>query len=342
MTTQRRFIHGLSNPEDFSLIPGSDWVITSSLSGGTRPEVRTSFVNIRTEEIIEAYPSQCEYKLDEETYGPIDPPENPMFHGLHVRQEADGRSTVYQVNHQGGGDPTKGRESIEVFEVTIVEDRPRLVWVGGVELPDWGWGNDVCGLPGGGFAVANFAFGGSKNLAPGADDELEAVAVWASSGRPTGNVIEWTDRETGWLIAPGTDLSTPNGIEVSADGRYFYVGVWGQERVTRIERGVEEPERRSIQTGLLTDNLTWSRAGTIITTGQKTTAHQVLTDFLEEGVDHGYPYHVLEIDPDLQEAKILVEWPEADTLATTAAEIAGDIWVSTSRGDHITVYELGR
>ncbi|MGE0067062.1 MAG: hypothetical protein AB7T48_06875 [Solirubrobacterales bacterium] len=340
MTSEPRFIQGLSNPEDFALIPETDWVITSSLAGGTRPEVRPVFVNIRSQEVVEAFPN-CHFELDEATYGPIEPPENPLFHGLHVRQESDGSATVYQVNHQGGADAEKGRESIEVFSVTVVNDRPRLAWVGAVELPDWGWGNDVCALPTGGFAVANFAFGGAKNFAPDQRRAFEAVADWVVSGRPTGNVIEWTDQETGWLIAPGTDLNTPNGIEVSADGRYFYVGLWAAEVVARIERMAgDTPERRTIETGLLTDNLTWSDDGKILATGQRTTAHQVLEDFLEEGVDHGYPYHVLEIDPELSGSTQLVNDDSAGMLATTAAEIGGDIWVGTSRGDGIAVYEV--
>ena len=75
-------VDGLANPEDLALIPSSDWIITSGGPGAKGRQARTFFVNTRTREVRSAYPDNCTFTQDRQTFGDIAPPEAIRFHHL--------------------------------------------------------------------------------------------------------------------------------------------------------------------------------------------------------------------------------------------------------------------
>ena len=130
---------------------------------------------------------------------PVSAPTSP---GLNLRPGENGRHTLYVVGH---GD----REAIEVFELDLGGAVPTLQWVGCAVAPEALALNSVVALPEGGFA--------------------------ATSPR-TGDVWEWSTG-AGWSRVPGSEGIGPNGLEISRDGRWFYVGGYGSQSLIRLSRG---------------------------------------------------------------------------------------------------------
>ena len=102
-----------------------------------------------------------------------------------------------------------------MFEVNAEPATPTLTWVGCAVAPDGLGLNSVVALPEGGFA--------------------------ATSPR-TGDVWEW-QTAAGWTRVPGSEDTTPNGLEISPDGQWLYVAGW-RERSSRACRAVERRSRR--------------------------------------------------------------------------------------------------
>ncbi|MFT4230244.1 MAG: SMP-30/gluconolactonase/LRE family protein [Microbacterium sp.] len=318
------FVDGFRAAEDLALLGDSGWMITSSM----QPDPQTFFVHVQTRERVAAYPQAMRVAGDRAIYPDAEPVSGGIFHGLAVRAGADGIHTVYQINHAGmlGSSAETGREAVEVFEVDTRGAVPSLTWVGAVPLPPWAVGNDLCVLPDGGFAVTNMRFAG---------DDFRPRLL---EGGPTGNVIEWRGTDLPWRIAEGTDLNLPNGIEVSPDGRYYYVSLTARRELVRIRRDDPHGDRRTIRTPFMGDNLTWGRDGRLLLTGQDTDIETMLAEFADPArTDRGYPFGVVAIDPDTLECETVAWHAGSELVATTAVDAGGEYWIGSSHGTRIAV-----
>src|SRR5690606_13755256 len=122
------FICGLQNPEDLVLVPGTDWIIASSMTEGAGLALVDA--NMATWNVL--YPGPSPRAAHDPVYARCsEPPVSASFnaHGLAIRARGEGRSTLYAVAH---GE----RESIEVFDVDANGERPVLTWTGCVHLPE--------------------------------------------------------------------------------------------------------------------------------------------------------------------------------------------------------------
>lgn len=308
------------SPEDLGRIPGSDWIVTS----GYDPNSPSHFVNVVTHEVREAYPATCTFELDSETYGDIAAPEATFLHGLHIREGADGVHTLYNVNHPVANEDgtISGRESVEVFEIHVDDDGPRLVWVGALLCFSWVFGNEVIAIPGGGVALTNFCSG-----------VLEGFPLVVNGG-PSGQILEWHNKTDGWAIVEGSDFNGPNGLEISPDGATYYVACWGTKEFAKIERANGGPTREKVYTGILLDNITWTADGHLLVTGQDTEPANVLYGWAD-GKEINYPFKVLKVDPDTLAVEVVIDYDGDDVCATTALEVGDEIWVGQTRGDCI-------
>jgi len=166
-------------------------------------------------------------------------------HGLSLSQRNSGEWQFYVVNHNV-------RESMEMYELEQNGDTWRLVWHGCVfaEVPY----NDVAALPDGSYvATRPTAFLG------------EGDNVF--SGEPTGNVASWNARD-GESVLPGTEIGYPNGVLVSADGRYAYISGWTTSDYHKYDLSSQEEVAR-VDLGFMPDNLTWTPGGKILAAGIK-------------------------------------------------------------------------
>jgi hypothetical protein len=309
-------VDGLANPEDIAIIPGSDWIVTSASAGGRIKEAQSFFVNIRTHEARPAYPRNCAFDLDRDRFGDMAPPEAIRFHGLDVAKTADGAITLYQVNHVVSTEPghSVGRESIEVFHINMMAQGPSLRWRGAIPLPSWVIGNDCCALPEGGVAVTNTAFGGFEGF------------PMMLAGKSSGQVLEWHDRKQGWSVVEGTDLNAPNGIAVSANGKYYFICSWATKQLHRISRAEPHRDRTTINIGALADNVTWTPDGHLLVAGQMDELSSLMKS--AQAGKFGGAFRATKVEPGTMKAMVLLEGSLSGCIVSTALETGeGEIWL---------------
>ena len=231
--------------------------------------------------------------------GPLDPDEGDDFaaHGLYLNPGQGALHTLYVVHHGR-------RESIEVFEVDA-RATPTLTWIGcavGTEPMRF---NGVVALPDGGFVATS----------PGSGD------VW-----------EW-HTASGWTQVPGSEDTAPNGVEISADGRWLYVAGWSEQKMTRLSRGRTPVEKQVIDLDFRPDNLRMALDGSVIYAA----GHSGIQDPrrpLEEFTN------VATIDPDTLAVRKIFQHAAMDgfVASTTAIRIGDEMWLGSHRGERIAYF----
>ena len=309
-----QFICGIQAPEDFAIVPGSAWLLTS----GNRPgQGAIRALHPRDKKIVTVFPSgNVKTARDAQAFpgcpGPVDltdPSEKEAFalHGMYLKRESGSRLRLFVVHHGA-------RESIEVFDVDPKASPPALTWVGCVVGPSNSLFNSVVALPDGGIAATNTRPASNQNPPAGTD--------------PIGAVWEW-HAATGWRAVPGTEAPRINGLEVSTDGKVLYVSAWGEQTMLRVDRGGTDPKRDVLRMPFRIDNLRMMADGSILAAGH---GGDALCSCPNE------TWHVGRIDPrgSMSVKEILREPYDAGFGASTVAvQVGNQIWIGTNRGDRI-------
>ncbi len=197
------FVCGPKNAEDLVHVPATKWIVASGMAEGAGG---LALIDSSAHTWSALYPGQSPRAAHDPAYPDCTMPPDPaklQTHGLNLRPGARGHSTLYAVAHGA-------RESIEVFDVDATGDRPTVTWTGCVPMPDGLAANSVASFPDGSLLATVLLLPG-KSFA-------DSIAK-----RPTGAVFEWSPGEHGFTRVEGTELPGDNGIEVSADGREFFV-----------------------------------------------------------------------------------------------------------------------
>jgi hypothetical protein len=306
------YISGPVNAEDLAMARGGEWVLTSGMTGPTAPLGRLYAVSVSNGACNEIFPYRATAVLDTERF--IQQPDlNPLKfrpHGIDVGLSPDGRAELYVVNRGG-------YESVEVFEVDLDESRPALKWVGAVRLPGSAVGNDVATVDDGFVVSTTGDFEG----------RTEVSVEEAMAGADTGGVLEWSPVR-GWLALPCTAINTANGVAVSPDGEWVYIGGWNSRCISKVRRGGAEPESVTASVDIMVDNLTWSVSGRLLAAGTYGTSMRDLGPNPRLGI----PSRVIGVDPDTLATERLIDYgPETFGAATTALQVGREIWVGTAR-----------
>lgn len=322
---------GFTNPEDLALAPGGAWLLVSQfrasdteagslvawrLSDGARVTLHPT--DGPSPPLAPAGADTCPGAPDATVFAP---------HGIDVANEPYAPPMLLVVNHGG-------RESVEMFEIGIAGGAPALWWRGCVPLPEGAWGNDVAALPGGGLVVTN--------MMPPPQQGVGALGTFArmALGMETGGVLEWMPSDAdggagGWRELPDARGSGPNGVAVSPDGSEVYFGEWAGRRLVRVRRE-GDPDRHSVELPNRPDNLTWTRDGRLLVTGQEGGAGDVLGCASIEGGTCAVPFSVLAVDPVTLDARVLLRSPARAMGAGSVALLVGDqLYLGTFAGDRI-------
>jgi hypothetical protein len=325
------YICGLASPEDLVLIPGTKWVVASGFSGN----VSLYLINSEQKTWSNFYPGdEPRARQDMATYGscPGSPdPNGFVAHGLHIREGADGHSTLYVVGH---GE----REAIEVFDIDANGDVPTLTWTGCAMTPDGMQANSVAALADGSLlATIPLHTGISIN---------EAFA-----GNPTGAAYKWSPGDSGFTKIIGTEMPYANGIEVSEDGKEFYIASSGNPKVLAFSNSNPADLLRSTQTlAIIPDNLRKGSDGSLITGGLKIQdpgcgdVAMSLEFSLEEFAACPRPFSILAIDPKSMQVRVLASSSTQKNFSniTMAIEVGSELWIGTFAGDRIAYLDFER
>jgi hypothetical protein len=320
-----KFVCGVVNAEDLVAVPHSDWIVASGQGRGGAIVV----VNARDKSVTKLFPSETlRVQPDTKTYDscpePIDyAAETERFraHGLNIRPGKNGAHTLYVVHHGN-------RESVEVFTLNGHAAAPTLTWVGCAVAPAAVSLNAVAPLPDGGFAATNFVTRGDPN-----------GMAKLFSGQITGELWEWHTR-AGWAMVPGSETSGANGLEVSKDGKWFYIGGWGSRSFIRLSRAQTPVKKDSVAVDFHIDNLRWQPDGSIYAGGQSGSAEAVLRDCIGQGKCSAVTSDAVKLNPRTLNVEPLIHYPSQEVfiVGTTALQVGKEIWLGTTKGDRIAIF----
>ncbi len=192
-------------------------------------------------------------------------------HGLSLAETSPRRFSIFTTSH---GE----REAIEIYTLDLRSSTPALTWVGCVLLQQDGYFNSVARLGDGGFVTTRMRDANWKRV--------EGVPVGI-----TGRLFEW---HPGGRLLPldGTEMSLPNGIDVSKDERYVFVAQMGTHEVVRFDRRAKPMEKRGVALPISPDNVHWASDGKLLTAGPNYVAPEAC-----RGSSCRTGWSVLEVDP---------------------------------------------
>jgi sugar lactone lactonase YvrE len=267
-----------------------------------------------------AYPgSSPRERLDAKTYASCPGAPDATFkakfltHGLSIQPGNDSVHRLFVVAHGG-------RESVEVFEVDARQATPTLTWIGCAVAPDPVGLNSVRWLADGGFIATNFL---ARGIAAADREKMMA-------GEKNGELWEW-HTATGWQKIAGSEAAGANGIEISPDGKWFYVAAWGSQSFFRLSRGQTPSKRDEVPLGFRVDNIRWAADGSILAAGQGGAAPTLTSN-------------VVKINPETLAVRDIIREPATPTFGagTVAVEVGSQIWVGSFRGDRIAIFPANR
>jgi hypothetical protein len=298
--SETAFICGPQSPEDLLAIAGTPWIIATSMID----EGYISIVHGENYSSSIIFPSpNSEVKFEPANYSDCPGPPSSQFrpHGMSLQRVNGQEQTLYVVAH---GE----RESVEVFSIDTSSTLPQLTWVGCVVAPAGVSLNSVTALPKGGFAVTNF------NVA-------------------AGNLWEWQP-ESSWVEVPGSKMPGPNGLVLSPDGRWFYIGGWTNKEVVRLSRSQTPIVRESVAVGFHVDNVRWAPNGSLLAAGQAAESVADVGGCLRGGSCEGLSTRVARVSTDTLTAQQLLDYPSDDSLilGTVAIENGDELWVGAIAG----------
>lgn len=303
-----QYVCNQAGPEDLAVIRGGKWVIASGqVATGA---VRLINASDRSTTVVFS-PTSGRSRLDGATYpscpGPPDPAEGDTFraHGMYLTDRGRAKELLYVVHHGM-------RESVEMLEVDRSVSPPGFTWVGCAIAPGGVSLNAVVALPDGGFAATNWL---------SVDFPRDRMMAGAASGE----LWEWTTA-SGWSKVPESEMSGGNGLEISKDGKWYFIGAWGSQELVKLSRGRQPVIKQSIPAGYRVDNLRWARDGSLLATGFTTGAAGVT--------------FVARVDPTKWTQRVIIREPYNDvfSVGTVAVEVGRQIWVGSTRGDKIAIF----
>jgi len=311
-----QFVCGQNGPEDLVVVPGSQWVIASSYGGSGGIYVIRASDRMSTLAYPGATPRE---RFDAKSYGKCPGPPDAAFkakfltHGLSIQPGSNSVHRLLVVAHGG-------RESVEVFELDARPSPPTLTWIGCAVAPDPVGLNSVRWLSDGGFIGTNFL---ARGIAAAEREKMMA-------GDKNGELWEW-HTASGWMKIPGSEAAGANGIEISTDGRWYYVAAWGSQSFFRLSRGQTPPKRDEVPLGFRVDNIRWAADGSILAAGQG-------------GTPPNQTSNIVKINPETLAVRDVIREPSTPTFGagTVAVEVGSQIWVGSFRGDRIAIFPANR
>ena len=293
------FVCGPISPEDLIEIPDTPWVLVSSMED----DGYLSATNTRNLQLTRLFPLPTSRpRHDAATYGACGNMTPTQFrpHGVSLRRGTNNHHTLYVVRHGA-------RESIEVFDVDAEEATPTLTWVGCAVAPEGLALNAVVPLPDGGFAATSPS---------------------------TGDIWEWHS-DGGWVRVPGSEEIGPNGLEISADGNWYYVAGYAAQSIIRLSRGQTPVRKETVaNVGFFIDNVHWTPDGGLLAAGHSAPERSGIGRCIREGACDDVLSRVAKVDTQAGDSTEFFTYPSNEhlILGTTAIQVGDEVWVGGVAG----------
>jgi hypothetical protein len=313
------FICGVQNPEDVVQVGDTPWLLASGMAPGSGLHI----VDTRAKTVRNLYAAGSpKVRADKAKYaacpGALDP-KLAVLHGLSLRTASNGRFTVYATNHGG-------RESIEVFDLSMAGGTPAATWIGCVPMPDKMPANSVASFSDGSIVATVL-------IKPGKTFED------AFAGRVTGAVYMWAPGSSAFKELPGTELSANNGIETSPDDREFYVASTTTKQIVAFARNDTSKPLRSAQLKEFgPDNVRWTRDNRLITAGMIDNEPACGgPPKSEAGIRCSRGYIVATIDPKTMAVTEIARGPATPAFTGTAmaVRVGEELWLGSFNADRL-------
>lgn len=321
------YVKNIVNPEDMVVIPNTPWVVTSTdkTPGKKKPGYlylidstngAAQLANAKLAPVSSAGDSTCKpLKMDD-----------LAMSGLAIRSATDGTHQLMAVNRGK-------RMSVEFFNIDLSTSRPALTWSGCLIMPDKAFPNAVVPLSNGGLAVTISFETNNKAFMQQLENRVN-----------TGYLLEW-NQQHGFKRVSGSELPLNNGLKISPDGRFYYIAGWGSESILRLPTSSGSDKPLQVNIGMKPDNLSWSRDGKLIVTGQLQSATSIFNCVASDKDICPVPFKIIEVDPNtLVTLRVLVDGEKMKNYAaaTTGLEVGNEIWVSAFRNTKIARYRLDK
>ena len=191
--------------------------------------------------------------------------------------------------------------------------------------------NSISPVPDGGFVVTNIIRRNTPNIR-----EL------MRTGGNTGELWEWHP-DDGWKMVPDSESPTPNGIEVSKDGKWYYVNLWAAGKVMRMSRGQTPVKKDFVEVDFHPDNIRWQPDGSLYTAGQGGPTPQRISECLNKYCMDATT-NVARIDPQTLKVQQIIHDSHKEHFisSTTGLHVGKEIWIGTSHSDRIARYPAPR
>ena len=237
-------------------------------------------------------------------------------HGLSLAETSPRLFSLYTTSHGA-------REAIEIYELDLrFRGAPSLTWKGCVLLQQDRYHNSVARLADGGFITTSMR-DQSYRATPGVPPGITGQRVeWHPGGRPQ--------------PLDGTELSLPNGIDISKDERYVFVAAIGSQEIVRFDRRATPLTKRAMSVPIRPDNIHWASNGKLLTAGPNYVAPTVCS-----GAGCATGWSVLEVDAETLAFTRLggADQKAAMQAVSSAMRVDDDIWVG-SNDDRVARFSL--
>jgi hypothetical protein len=306
----QRYYAGVQAPEDIAVLtPGKELLLAQMRAfGETRP---SSFASLNLSDgSVHVLPVRSGKPIwGDGSCAAVDAA--PALHGFDLFRDKDRKWRLVVINNGG-------RSTVERYRVTSTGTHTELVWEGCVSVPADKVLNDVAALPGGGFVASNMGdarhFGNSAGL------------DFLLSGATTGTLVEWRPGKP-LRDLPGSAAAFPNGVAVSRDGRWIYMGAWTGRQVIKYDRQAARIVG-TVTLDFMVDNLSWTKEGTLLAAGADS-VQEIRHCIDSQARECGNPYTVAEIDPRALRVRTLHRGP-AGEMAGTSVAVRDGRWLYVS------------
>ena len=305
---------GTRSPEDLEATPDGKYLIVSQFVNGRGGQTGAGFALFDiAKKTYSKMPVSAEPRKDwgdPACPGPVGDAIVP--HGISLNKRAGGAMELYVVNHGGM------RQSMEMFELKQTGGQWGLVWHGCVVVKqDY---NDVAALPDGSYIATH-------------PTALQTPGQNLFEGQPSGFVSRWTAAK-GEEELPGTRAGYPNGVLVSADGRYMYFNAWTAKEVHKYDLKAGK-ETAMVKLDFMPDNITWTSKHQMLAAGVKGSRGECPAG---SGTPCVQTFGIAEIDPAKMQAKTVFDSEGKGALiggVSVALEAGNAIYIGAFQGDRL-------